>query len=140
MAHFAKLGIGNIVEKVEVVSNEQQLLLRISSIVQWKDPDVLVSWDTQAGGLGYLIDRGFALGKKEEESSGQRKRMNIDMIRLLGRTPKCRAQKKDEDFMNPSEDSTEGRKQFNGSVLGADWDERVGAGAGPSSIVSAALL
>jgi hypothetical protein len=126
--------------KVEVVSNEQQLLLRISSIVQWKDPDVLVSWDTQAGGLGYLIDRGFALGKKEEESSGQRKRMNIDMIRLLGRTPKCRAQKKDEDFMNPSEDSTEGRKQFNGSVLGADWDERVGAGAGPSSIVSAALL
>jgi hypothetical protein len=39
---------------VEVVKAEANLLLRLASIVKQKDPDVLVSWDTQGGGLGYL--------------------------------------------------------------------------------------
>jgi hypothetical protein len=31
----------------ECVRDERQLLLRMSSIVRWKDPDMLLSWDTQ---------------------------------------------------------------------------------------------
>jgi DNA polymerase elongation subunit (family B) len=38
--------------KNEVVCDERQLLLRLASIVRWKDPDVLTSWDTQGGGVG----------------------------------------------------------------------------------------
>ena len=119
--------------KVEVVTSESQLLLRIASIVQWKDPDALMSWDTQAGGLGYLINRGFALGKHSNENT---KIVNeIDMVRLLGRNPKQRPRTKNDTDVNRLE-SEETKTHFVGSVLGADWDDRVGAGAGPSSIVS----
>lgn len=115
--------------KVETVCNELQLLLRIASIVQWKDPDALMSWDTQSGGLGYLIDRGFAMGSSDNESA--KKLKILDMIRLLGRIPKQKSQSKDE-----NDTESKNAKTFTGSILGSEWDNRVGAGAGPSSIVS----
>ena len=120
--------------KIEAVSDERKLLLRISSIVQWKDPDSLMSWDTQAGGLGYLIDRGLSLGKSENDKS--KKLGKLDMVRLLGRTPKQKSKDDGERDSLMSKSESKETSEFAGSVLGADWDDRVGAGAGPSSIVS----
>jgi hypothetical protein len=118
--------------KLEVAANEKELLLRISSIVQWKDPDVLMSWDTQGGGLGYLVERGSAVGRKESDDG---KVSKINMVRLLGRTPKNKA-KEHEDHESIHSAASKGTNQWTGSALGAEWDNRVGAGAGPSSIVS----
>ena len=42
----------------------------------------MMSWDTQGGGLGFLVERGVAIGKSVDGSNG------VDMARLLGRTPK----------------------------------------------------
>ena len=130
--------------KIETAANERQLLLRLASIVRWKDPDALMSWDTQGLGLGYLIDRGLALGDKDDNS------ICIDMVRLLGRTPKYEESKKNEDTFNRLFDeldkSTEEMKPTNqsknwaGSGLGTEWDDRVGAGAGPSSIIGRLIL
>ncbi len=117
--------------RIEVVSCESQLLLRMSSIVQWKDPDALISWDTQNGGLGYLINRGLAQGKVENENT---KKNAIDMVRLLGRTPKLKIEESNADDLSNIESND--KQLFGGSGLGSEWDDRVGAGAGPSSIVS----
>ena len=119
--------------KIEAVPNEKQLLLRIASIVQWKDPDALFSWDTQSLGLGYLIERGLALGRNENE--GEKKSIKVDMVRLLGRTPKRKPSKK-EDLITTESEEEKDKQQWTGSGLGAEWDDKVGAGAAPSSIVS----
>lgn len=147
------MGISSLLN-IEVTPNERTLLLRIASIVQWKDPDVLLSWDTQGGGLGYLIERGLLL----EQSEQQQIEIPIDMIRLLGRNPRSKApggvNEENMDFfhaesrkkVNISGQESGSRKDrrakdaFEGSILGAEWDERVGAGAGPSSIKGRLVL
>ena len=122
------LGISFYRAKIEMVSNERQLLLRLASIVKWKDPDALMSWDTQGGGLGYLIERGVAMGKEPSSDNGgenvgaSAKRKAIDMVKLLGRTIKKRAK-------SPSTDEDSENAEWSGSGLGSEWDDRVGAGA-----------
>jgi DNA polymerase elongation subunit (family B) len=78
---------------VESVRDERQLLLTLASIVRRKDPDMLVSWDTQGAGLGYLVERGVALGKgnyptsmSSDPGAGNFQK-EIDMARLLSRIP-----------------------------------------------------
>ena len=122
--------------KLEVASTEKQLLLRISSIVQWKDPDALMSWDTQGGGLGYLIERGLAIGNNNNDNGNANNITKVDMVRLLGRTPKLIPQRREVTNGLAHLPESKATKQFTGSALGAEWDDRVGAGAGPSSIVS----
>lgn len=135
---------------VQTFRDEKQLLLRLASIVQWKDPDMLLSWDTQGSGLGFIIERGLVI------SEGQSKK--IDMIRLLGRTPSARnaneEPKKEASHQQGSEtnaslangnvgepaNASSAEKNWKGSGLGADWDERVGAGAAASSIVSVHII
>ncbi len=125
--------------KIEVVASERQLFLRFASIVRWKDPDILMSWDTQGLGIGYLIDRGLSIGNEDSESSC------IDMVRLLGRTPKhdeSKTEKSSYDrlFDENENDKQTSKKAWAGSGLGAEWDDRVGAGAGPSSIIGRLVL
>jgi hypothetical protein len=141
---------------VEVVRDEKQLLLRLASIVHWKDPDMLLSWDTQGAGLGYIIERGVSIEKSPSGRVSDSCSMDIiDMARLLSRTP--RAKKPDHGDRNASgnrevnqpdpsipsdgmqDESMKGPKsetRWKGSGLGTDWDDRVGAGAAAASIVS----
>jgi DNA polymerase elongation subunit (family B) len=135
---------------VECVKDERQLLLRLASIVRLRDPDILLSWDTQGSGLGYLIERGVALGKDSNDSR------EIDMARLLGRTPTVNPELeglgrvfKADDAASAAlaemrgqqgskstvEETTEDNPRWKGSGLGSDWDDRVGAGAAAASIV-----
>ena len=85
---------------VEAIRDERHLLLRIASIVRWKDPDLLVSWDTQGAGLGYLIERGSVVRATNDGNSGGNTTVDrntsrsgsarygsVDMVRLLGRNP-----------------------------------------------------
>lgn len=132
---------------VEVAKSERLLLLRIASIVRQKDPDMLVSWDTQGGGVGYMIERGAKLGQGYEEgslsSSHGRLGCEIDMARLMGRTPNSKNDNEErlrEAFIPQQSDSGSNpplkqESEWKGSGLGTDWDERVGAGAAAASIV-----
>jgi hypothetical protein len=140
----------------ECVRDERQLLLRMSSIVRLKDPDMLLSWDTQGAGLGYLIERGAALGKPgtDRNFDSNANAPEIDMARLLGRVPTVGTrkeanstldQKKDEavEEMDAKKTSSSRGKEnskendrWKGSGLGSEWDDRVGAGAAAASIVS----
>jgi DNA polymerase zeta len=54
-------------------ASEQALLQGFCAVVQAADPDVLVGWDLQLGSLGYLADRGAALG--------------FNLLRAASRTP-----------------------------------------------------
>jgi len=129
---------------VEVVKAEANLLLRVASIVKQKDPDVLVSWDTQGGGLGYLVERGVALSTPSSNK--------IDMARLLGRTPRviasdvtARDSSKFNSFggiesgQQDQHQNDEGQR-WSGSGLGAEWDDMVGSGAAASSIVGRIVI
>jgi hypothetical protein len=139
---------------VECIRDERQLLLRIASIVRLLDPDMLLSWDTQGSGIGYLIERGGALGKNNKQD--QTLSREIDMARLLGRTPTVSARYEVSrlgalpdssnaasalfaDVKHAIEQSKENTKQseqrWKGSGMGHDWDDRVGAGAAAASIV-----
>jgi hypothetical protein len=146
----------------ECVRDERQLLLRMSSIVRWKDPDMLLSWDTQGAGLGYLIERGAALGKPgynggtDHNPDSHANGPEIDMARLLGRVPTVGTRKeanstmdqpfkrdeaveeKDADKINSSrgKENSKENDRWKGSGLGSEWDDRVGAGAAAASIVS----
>ena len=135
--------------EVECVSDERQLLLRIASLVRVKDPDMLLSWDTQGAGLGYLIERGEALASKDKHGNESNQIKGIDLVKLLGRTPTStdkshflikpqveRSNGITGDQSNPSNSGS----NWTGSGLGSDWDERVGAGAAASSIVSFEFL
>ena len=119
---------------VEVVKDERQILRRFKDIVRIKDPDMLLSWDTQGAGLGYIIERGVAIGKtdsRQDESS--RGDSGLNMVQLLGRTPK------DKNTSNLRIPAESGQKELDhkwaGSGLGSDWDEKVGAGAAAASII-----
>jgi hypothetical protein len=132
---------------VELAKSERQLLLRIASIVRQKDPDMLVSWDTQGAGLGYIIERGAVLGKDGiDPSRGSSSVSEIDMARLLGRTPSAKSDQDEgwREWSKPQENDskTEIKQegQWKGSGLGTDWDERVGAGAAAASIVGHILV
>jgi hypothetical protein len=118
---------------VECLNDEKQLLRRFAHIVQWKDPDMLCSWDTQGAGLGYLIERGSSLDENGTMSE-------IDMARLFGRTPSVKPVAAASDIGNlfNDDDATalpKGKGQWKGSGHGAEWDERVGAGVVAASIV-----
>ena len=142
----ATMGVSSDV-RVERVHSEISLLLRVASIVQLKDPDAIVSWDTQGGGIGYMIERGIALGKPLDGNNGVNpSSTQIDLARLLGRTPRATAGSSgDSTNVNTKEDSfgieddqqkKENGHEWSGSGLGSEWDDRVGAGAAASSIVS----
>ena len=45
------------VRRTEAYHDEKSLLLRLVSIIKFRDPDMLCSWDTQGGGIGYVIKR-----------------------------------------------------------------------------------
>ncbi len=48
--------------QVEAFTNEADLFRRLLQLVGALDPDLLLGWDLQRGSLGYLVDRGSALG------------------------------------------------------------------------------
>eukprot|EP00536_Pseudo-nitzschia_multiseries_P006259 jgi/Psemu1/255250/estExt_Genewise1Plus.C_1300068 len=111
---------------IDVVKDERHLLRRFKDIVRAKDPDLMLSWDTQGAGLGYIIERGHALGKASSSCSGEGDSIRgetsgLDMAKLLGRTPMD---------LNENPEQT-----WQGSGLGSDWDDRVGAGVAAASIV-----
>jgi hypothetical protein len=120
--------------KIEAIRSEKSLLYRLAHIIRCKDPDMLLSWDTQGAGLGYIVARGTEIGLK-------------NIADLLGRTPSARAsynegKKVSTESANqngPEHDGSDGNRQepdWKGSGLGSEWDERVGAGAAAASIVS----
>ena len=144
------LGISIDRAKVEMLRSERQLLLRLASIVKYKDPDALMSWDTQGAGLGYLIERGVVIGKgpaasnngDANENNASRRGKEIDMVKLLGRIIKKTTTSTSSSLV-PHEQQQEGGEngnEWSGSGLGSDWDERVGAGAAAASIVSVCLF
>ncbi len=145
------MGISSSVAMHEV-SSEVELLRRVASIVRLIDPDVLVSWDTQGAGIGYLIERGCALGKPKDGDDGiVASKQRIDMARLLGRTPKARQEnesspaKSVSDEFGLPEDNQDGKDKgsdqlWAGSGLGGEWDDRVGAGAAAASIVGRIVM
>jgi hypothetical protein len=140
--------------RVEIARDEKQLMLRLSSIVRWKDPDMLLSWDPQGSGLGYILERGAIVGKSSDHSNALQHKTDsseIDMARLLGRIPMSRQAKKTNnlasigeklDGVDHKEDCTTRKEiditccQWSGSGLGIEWDERVGPGVAAASIVS----
>ena len=104
-----------------------------------------MSWDTQKAGLGYIIERGALL---EDNTTGDSKQ--IDMVRLLGRSPRRVVKAKSSSPFNElaqnqatSKNTGNGDQNQNqnqnqkwcGSGLGSDWDDRVGAGSAAASIV-----
>jgi hypothetical protein len=141
---------------VECLKDEKSMLLRLASIVRMKDPDMLMSWDTQGSGLGYLIERGIAMAKDgrhhdDTTSVGEsgKSSLGLDMARLLGRLP--HSKKVDSFAMGTpigknsiggeakvaGQDTLPGDDgKWKGSGLGKDWDDSVGAGAAAASIVS----
>lgn len=131
---------------VECLESEKKLLLRFSSLVKTKDPDMLLSWDPQSAGLGYMIERALVLNNGDASASQQgphpsssstNKKGTIDLIRLLGRT-RLATPLPLRDEIDPKSligFNEEGKdKKFTGSGLGVDWDEKVGAGAAAASI------
>jgi hypothetical protein len=111
---------------VDCVEDERKLLLRLSSKVMSKDPDMLLSWDPQGSGIGYLIERGlFAAPQQNADKNG--KKLEIDMARLLGRMRTLNKEATEKA-------SNEPKDVWKGSGLGKDWDERVGPGVAAASI------
>ena len=112
---------------------EKMMLTRFASIVRNKDPDMILSWDTQTAGLGYLIERAAILGDGDKGG--------FDLAILLGRTPRAKQASflgtsfKDESGEKSAIDGT-GERKWQGSGLGQDWDDKKGAGSVASSIVS----
>jgi DNA polymerase elongation subunit (family B) len=141
------LGVSSSVT-VEHVQSERSLLLRVASIVQIKDPDILLSWDTQGSGIGYLVERGVVLGKSVDgnvraAASTNADESGIDIARLLGRIPKGSSKavyrvdsNKTELVLLDGADEDHGNHKWTGSGLGSEWDDRVGAGGAAASIVS----
>ena len=150
-ASRSTMGISSSVV-VNEVSCEKELLMRLASIVRSIDPDALVSWDTQGAGLGYLIERGHALGKPKDGDNGiVTSTQKIDMARLLGRTPIARqadgsssTKPTADEFGLPEDDQNgkdkESEQLWTGSGLGGEWDDRVGAGAAAASIVGRIVM
>jgi hypothetical protein len=137
---------------VASVRDEKQMLLRLASIVRWKDPDILLSWDTQGSGVGYIVERGAKLkceaGPVAPENGTSTRSEKLDMARLLGRLPKPSSYDKGgtgQEFFERGAGShseadkgskPKGEPTWAGSGMGSDWDENVGAGEAAASIVS----
>jgi hypothetical protein len=134
----------------ECVRDERQLLLRMSSIVRWKDPDMLLSWDTQGAGLGYLIERGAALGKPGHNGGTDRNpdshanAPEIDMARLLGRVPTVGTRKEANSTMDQTFKRDEAVEEMDGPVekeggmggrAGSEWDDRLRCRCGVNRIM-----
>ncbi|KAL7565302.1 hypothetical protein ACA910_014590 [Epithemia clementina (nom. ined.)] len=123
----------------ECVIDERSLLFRLARKVQITDPDMLISWDTQGSGIGYLLERGAALSRSSHDGDAK---TEIDMVKLLGRCRKSIGQRRSSELDDVFGDSTTSevpskitdRNQWKGSGLGSEWDERVGAGAAAASI------
>lgn len=134
---------------IDVVKDERHLLRRFKDIVRMKDPDLMLSWDTQGAGLGYIIERGHVIGKTSSSTGGESNRSEpngLDMAKLLGRTPMDKkaanfvstisvgvTKELDLDQINETNENVE--QTWQGSGLGSDWDDRVGAGVAAASIV-----
>lgn len=119
---------------VDCVEDERKLLLRVSAKVSAKNPDMLLSWEPQGSGLGYIVERGLLVGDGKVEEGSQCSSF-IDMARLLGRLRR----EKNKGKMVPVEKTSDEKKEelkdrWRGSGLGKDWDERVGAGVAAASI------
>ena len=137
---------------IEVVKDERYLLRRFKDIVRIKDPDLMLSWDTQGAGIGYIIERGHSVGNPSTSSVNVVSKDGLDMAKLLGRTPMDKKianivtmipggkskQLNVEQEVGGADASHE--QMWRGSGLGADWDERVGAGAAAASIVGRIVL
>ena len=141
----ANMGVQSSIS-IEVAKDERHLLRRFKDIVRMKDPDLMLSWDTQGAGIGYIIERGHIVGNSSVESSRVESAGGLDMAKLLGRTPMDKKAanfvtsipggKAKESNLGQIEDSNENLQQtWRGSGLGSDWDDRVGAGAAAASIV-----
>jgi hypothetical protein len=61
---------------VRIFSDEVQLIEGFCEALRQLDPDILVGWDVQKGGLGYLAERGALLG--------------LNVLRAASRTPEVR--------------------------------------------------
>ena len=117
---------------VECVEDERKLLLRFSAKVLAKDPDMILSWDPQGSGLGFIVERGFLAHKEENENQETRKTAtDIDMACLLGRLKRSEVLPKVSKNETTKQDK---RERWKGSGLGKDWDERVGPGVAAASI------
>jgi DNA polymerase zeta len=66
-----------------VFADEAALIEGFCAAVRRLDADILVSWDAQRGGLGYLAERGAALG--------------INVLRLASRAPEAASLKEKQD-------------------------------------------
>ncbi|KAG7363113.1 replicative DNA polymerase [Nitzschia inconspicua] len=129
---------------LEVVRDERHILRRFKDIVRMKDPDVMLSWDTQAAGLGYIIERGLAIGKSHNASpeSNPNNDGRIDMVKLMGRTPvdkksslHCSIPTAEEKGKGQTLGNGCAEQTYRGSGLGTEWDDMVGAGAAAASVV-----
>ena len=121
---------------MERVQSERSLLHRFASIVGERDPDILISWDTHGSGIGYLIQRGVALGKNVDRNGQEKGCSPIDMVRLLGRTPALIEEiLPADDSFTQSINGYGDDGNWKGSGLGAEWDDLKGSGAAASSIV-----
>jgi DNA polymerase zeta len=144
----ASMGIRSSLS-IDVVKDERHLLRRFKDIVRMKDPDLILSWDTQGAGLGYIIERGHALGKSSSSAASEANRSEpngLDMAKLLGRTPMDKkaanfiatipvGDTKELDVGQMNETNENAEHTWRGSGLGGDWDDRVGAGVAAASIV-----
>ena len=93
-----------------------------------------------------MVERGIALGKPLDGSNGVNfsSTTQIDLARLLGRTPRAFISDESTKTTQTTAGSSFGievdqeqkEHTFSGSGLGSEWDDRVGAGAAASSIVS----
>ena len=111
---------------------------------------IAVSWDTQGSGIGYLVERGVALGKAVGgyDGASSANEGQIDIARLLGRIPKGVSIVDSKDKVDTSGefnlldnlDGNDENRVWTGSGLGSEWDDRVGAGAAASSIVSKTIF
>ena len=108
-------GMNNVC--INEVLDERGALLRLASVVQWKDPDLLMSWDTLDSGLGYAVERGKVVG--------------VDMLRLMGRMP-WRRFGMDEEEEEERHDQLEQQQQQQQGDIGRqvrnEWIDKVGAG------------
>jgi len=138
------MGIASPVS-VECVEDERSLLLRFAAKVRARDPDMLLSWDTQGAGIGYLIERGVSLGQSDQSDSGTDHGKQLDMVKLLGRahnTGGSAALSQIQNVFGSSASDKEtadsskvkSKERWKGSGMGSDWDERVGAGVAAASI------
>ncbi|GMH65595.1 hypothetical protein TrLO_g8868 [Triparma laevis f. longispina] len=93
---------------VEEVESEKIALNRIASLIRFKNPDLILSWDTLDSGLGYIIERALS--------------QEIEIYKII-----------DRDVYNPNNEDWFGGER-KGDGLGEDWNDTQGAGSKASSV------